>query len=552
MKTDSYMKKIFTILLLTGLCTSCNFLETPVYDQLEEDLLYRDENSCMLGLTGVYDALGQSDAYGQNLWGDLDSGTDILVYNRDYGKDNLQVNMYTHNNTDGTLSNTWKALYLGINRANDYLDLLSQRTVEECGGTQKKAMFIAEAKALRAVFYMNLVSFWGEVPLRLTSIRDLSSQMMKKSSQADVFAQIIRDLSEAESDCLPATTLNTPGRIARTTVQALLARAYLWQSGYPVYANTWDKALTYARKVRESNLHNLYPDTDGKNGYIALFINMCSNKYDLGARESMFEVEFYGNSLDRSNETGKVGLYNGISQGQVDDVDVPFAYAWYDATRVLYRLYEPTGDARKWWNFADYTYKRNEVTKKIDKVYLTDAQKLTYEKQPVTRNPGKWRAEYDPVRPWARNCSSINFPVMRYSDVLLMIAEASNELSGPSQEAIDAINLVRKRAGATEITLGSYPSKEAFRTFIFEERTRELCFELPRRMELRRMGEKFYFDQIGLLKDQGVDANRQLIGYAFDDVRAVPALNIAPKHLYMPVPQIELNTNPICGQDPKW
>ncbi|MEG0645749.1 MAG: RagB/SusD family nutrient uptake outer membrane protein [Bacteroides sp.] len=545
-------KLVSTLLLFLGLCSSCNFLDTSVYDQLGESNLYRNEASCMSGLAGVYDVLGYSDVYGQNLWGDLDSGTDILVYNREYGKNNLQVSMYTYNNTDATLNNTWRALYMGVNRANDYMDLISQRTDKECGGASKKAMFIAEAKALRAVFYMNLLSFWGEVPLRITSIRDLSTQLLKKSPQQDVFNQIIKDLSEAESGCLPATSLNTPGRISRTTVQALLARTYLWQSGYPTYANTWDKALSYARKVRDSKLHSLYPETDGKNGYIALFINMCSNKYDLTARESMFEVEFYGNGLEKSNESGKVGLYNGISQGQVDDPDVPFAYAWYNATRILFRLYEPTGDARKWWNFADYSYKRNEQTKRIEKLYLTEAQKITYEKVPVTRNPGKWRAEYDPIRPWARNNSSINYPIMRYADVLLMIAEASNEMSGPSQEVIDAINLIRGRAGATLIQLADYVDKEALRRFIFEERTRELCFEVPRRMELRRMGEQFYFDQINLLKDQGVDINRQPIGYQYDDVHATPAINIGIRHLYMPIPQIELNTNPICGQAPNW
>lgn len=63
-------------------------------------------------------------------------------------------------------------------------------------------------------------------------------------------------MEAAESGCLKATELNTPGRISQTAVQALLARAYMWQSGYPVYANTWDKALEYARKVRDSQIHH--------------------------------------------------------------------------------------------------------------------------------------------------------------------------------------------------------------------------------------------------------------------------------------------------------
>ena len=571
------MKKLIYTLLIATSVSSCNFLDTPVYDEMDEDKIYHDETTCMSGLAGIYDVLGNTAVYGQYLWGDLDAGTDIMVYNRSYGSNYLYVSLYNYNNTETCLSEAWKALYVGINRANDFIALLEQRSDEECGGVEKKNMFVGEAKALRALYYMNLVAYWGEVPLRLTPTKDLSTQLLKKSPQADIYAQIINDLLDAEQGCLPADELNSPGRISQTTAQALLARAYLWQSGYPVYANTWGKALEYARKVRDSQLHTLnktatsivtdLPDytigtgTTGyrdrsyySNGYCSLFINMCSNLYDLTARESMFEVEFYGNGLDQSNESGKVGLYNGISVGITTDPDVPFAYAWYDATKILLRLYEEA-DARKWWNVSDYTY--DTTSGKAVKTLRTDYQQNQIELNSTVMNnvfPGKWRAEYDPVRPWARNNGSINFPIMRYSDVLLMIAEASNEVSGPTTEAIDAINEVRERAGATPIALADY-NQETLRQFIFEERTRELCFEVPRHMELRRMGKDFFFDRIEMLISQELfDPTKagSTIGYPLDNVRAVPALNISEKHLYLPIPQCELNVNTICGQTENW
>lgn len=561
------MKKLIYILLGAGLCTSCNFLDTEIYDNPDAETIYQDATSCMSGLAGVYDILGYAGTYGQYLWGDLDAGTDILVYNRSYGKDNLQPNLYTHNNTDGYIKDCWLALYDGINRANDFIDLINQRTDEQCGSAKNKKMYIAEARALRALYYMNLVAYWGEVPLRLTPTRDLTTQLLEKSSQEAIYAQIIRDLKAAESGCLPADELNAPGRISRTTAQALLARAYIWQSGYPVYADTWEEARTYAKKVMDSNLHHLYGKNDANHqGYRDLFINMCSNRYDLEARESMFEVEFYGNGMDRSNECGKVGLYIGISQGVTTDQDVPYAYAWYDATKILYRLYEnggkdnvgkDQGDQRRWWNFADYSYKTNDKTGKVQKNYLTDANLKSANLYGRTGNPGKWRAEYDPVRPWSRNNSSINFPVMRFSDVLLMFAEADNEINGPTQEGINAINRVRKRANATEITLtqaGITDNQENLRQFIFEEETRELCFETPRHMELRRRGEDFYFDRIRLLADQSAPEGQPsaTVGYERSDVRSVPAYNIADRHLYLPIPQCELSTNTICKQNERW
>lgn len=146
---------------------------------------------------------------------------------------------------------------------------------------------------------------------------------------------------------------------------------------------------------------------------------------------------------------------------------------------------------------------------------------------------------------------------MRFSDVLLMFAEADNEINGPTQEGINAINRVRKRANATEITLtqaGITDNQENLRQFIFEEETRELCFETPRHMELRRRGEDFYFDRIRLLADQSAPEGQPsaTVGYERSDVRSVPAYNIADRHLYLPIPQCELSTNTICKQNERW
>lgn len=549
------MKKVIYIIGLALSLSSCNFLDTDVYGYISDDSkLYRDESSCMAGLTGVYDKLGALGIYGQNLWCDLDTGTDILVQSATYNKDKVLLCNNNYNNTDGTIKSTWQDLYEGINRANDYISLIEQRTSDECGGTIKKNMFLAEAKVLRALYYMNLVANWGDVPLRLEPTRDLSNQLLKSSPQKDIYEKvIIKDLLEAEAYCIPADKLNTPGRISQTTVWALLARAYMWEAGYPVMADTWNESLKWARKVKDSGLHQLYKDENGVNGYRALFINMCSNKYDLTYRESMFEVEFYGNGLDKTNESGRVGLYLGIQQtANLNDPDVPYAYGLYDGTKILFRLYDDN-DERKWWNFGDYKY-ITVGTKSIKEYYseTTNPKKSALEDGKV----GKWRAEYDPIRPWAKNCSSINYPVMRYSDVLLMIAESAAEVAGsPTQEAIDAVNLVRERVKATKVELTDFADMTDFRKFIRDERTRELCFEVSRRMELRRHGKQYYLDCISALKDMTVLENGKTVGYASTGntaVKATPAINLAEKHLYFPIPQTELNTNPICGQNPGW
>lgn len=595
------MKKLIytaVIALSSTFClTSCNFLDAEIYGQPEGNDIYTDESSCMAGLAGVYEVLGSQGLYGLNLWGDLEAGTDIMTYNRAYGIAYQYPCLYSYNNTAEVINTTWKELYTGINRANDFIAQIERLSAEACGGEAKRNMFLAEARALRALHYMNLVAFWGEAPLRTTSTVDLTNQLLKKSPQTELYAQIIQDLtfgagtvdSEGnvieEGKCFETDVLNTPGRISRTTAQALLARAYLWQAGWPVQADTWDEARAYAKAVIISGKHELFraSSTDVKypNGYPSLFINMCSNLYDNTARESMFEVEFYGNGLENSNEAGKVGLYNGITQGVGTDVDVPFAYGWYDATKVLLRLYnkkytndrdimdDKDGshvDARKWWACADYKWDKSSDGKKAVKNVFDAKTKLN--KMNGETCPGKWRAEYDPIRPWARNNSSINFPIMRYSDVLLMFAEADNELNGPTQEAIDAINEVRGRAGTDLVELSGkgdfntdyakdvidMSTTEGLRQFIFEERTRELCFEVPRHQELRRMGKEVFFNRIRMLKDQDLNnsADKKPIGYGLDNIHSIAAQQVADKHIYLPIPQCELNTNTICGQNEGW
>lgn len=536
------LKTFLPGLVCTCALWSCSFLETDPIDYINGDDLYHSPETCMAGLAGVYDALTSTGAYGQNLWADLDAGTDILVYNRSYGTGYIQISNYNYNNSDKSLTDSWTALYVGINRANDYIGRIARSTDEECGGARAKAMYMGEARALRALCYMNLVAFWGEVPLRTEPTYDLSTQLKAKAPQGEIYAQITADLLYAAENCLDIRELPCPGRMSQTAAQALLARAYMWQAGYPVYADTWGEALMWARKVADSGRHNLLPRERG--GYRQVFINMCSNLYDMDTYESMFEIEFYGNGQTQTNEAGRLGLYIGVTQQTPSD-DHPYAYGLYDATKYLFRLYDE-GDDRRWWNVADYKYVTTDG--KVSEQPRTDA-----ERRQEDGNAAKWRAKYIPERPLSRNNSSINFPVMRFSDVLLMVAECSNRVNGsPTPEAFAALNRVRRRAGAPELNTSDAPDCETFDRIVREERTRELCFEVPRRMELRRHGADYFASQLAILADQSLDAQNKKTGYDLESIKALPALNFQPKHIYLPIPQAELNVNTACTQNTAW
>ena len=204
------LKTIITGIACYCVLGSCSFLDTEPFDYINGDDLYHSPETCMAGLAGVYDALTSTGAYGQNLWGDLDAGTDILVYNRNYGTGYIQISNYNYNNSDKALTDSWTALYNGINRANDFIERIGRSADEECGGPEAKAMYLGEAKALRALFYMNLVAFWGEVPLRLEPTYNLDNQLKTKASQTEIYAQITADLLDASEGCLDIRELPCP------------------------------------------------------------------------------------------------------------------------------------------------------------------------------------------------------------------------------------------------------------------------------------------------------------------------------------------------------
>lgn len=551
------MKKLLLYIGLAVSLSACDFLETETFDELSEADVYNNQASCEAGLAGVYDPLGNEKLYGGNLLLACDAGSDLMIYNKQYSIGMTKVYLNNYTLIDSDLKSTWTELYNGVNRANTYIAAITEKPADVCGGEDNKKRLLAEAKGLRALYYMNLVSLWGEVPLRLTPTRDIYSQKLARSPQIDIYNQIISDLEEAERGCLTADVLQGPGHMSVTTAQALLARAYMWMSGYPVYANKWNEALTYARKVRDSDLHELVQDRGELNGYEALFIDMCSDKYNW--KESMFEAEMYSNDLNITRESGSIGLAIGITQGSGLDPDNGFCYGFYDGSRILFRMYEDD-DKRKWWNFPTYgfeTQKIDENTEKVSRKYKTQNELNNMR----DGNAAKWRREYEVVRPMTQYSTSINVSIMRYSDVLLMLAEAASEVNqGPTQEAVDAINEVRRRAKATEVQLGDYDF-ESFRELVRDERARELCYEGNRKMDLRRWGKDYFEKRIKMLADQNIITegkyNGDKIGYDLTsgggtNIKAQPAIELQTKHIYFPIPEVELNTNTICGQNEGW
>ena len=166
--------------------------------------------------------------------------------------------------------------------------------------------------------------------------------------------------------------------------------------------------------------------------------------------------------------------------------------------------------------------------------------------QIVQRACGKFRREWETLKPRHKNYTQENYPIIRYADVLLMLAEAENEVNqSPTSLAYEAINLVRERAGLEPLSGLSYAE---FQQEVRDERGRELCFESLRKYDLVRWG--IYTDAIQALGEVTYDS-RWPSGSNYSTARAF-AERTQKKHEFLPIPLKELAINTELEQNPLW
>ncbi|WP_461789657.1 RagB/SusD family nutrient uptake outer membrane protein [Pedobacter sp.] len=417
--------KLFTIIIGAVILgsTSCKkFLETKPTDFLSTQNYYDTEKQLNFALNGVYDPLGWTETYAYLYWGKLTMATDESFFNNT-SAGAIVAGMLV-NKTDAFDSDVfklWRAMYRGIDRANRLLENIQKPIMSE----DKRKEIEGQAKFLRGYYYFLLVSNFGDVPLILNSTVSVNNTNVARMASREVYAQIIRDMEEAELLVPGIATVGNGGRVSKSAVRGILARVYLTMAGAPLNDQSkYAKAAEWAKKIVDSHEHALNPD------YQQVFINYAQDLYDI--KESIWEVEFWGNFISTQyRETGRLGNLNGIIYG-VSNSAIGYSYGFVNAPKKLYDSYSPM-DRRRDWNIAPFSY--TSAGAKTPKS-ATDF---------YSRNCGKWRREYETYLPKSNSETPQNFPLLRYSDVLLMMAEAENEMNGPDN-AYQYVNEVRKRA----------------------------------------------------------------------------------------------------------
>ncbi len=411
------IKLFIALLLLTCSVSSCKkFLEELPRDFVSPENYFNTETELNTALNGVYDIMGSAALYGEILWSQFEVTTDESFYRQSTTTIGLQVYNYDSNNS--SVQGVWKALYAGIERANILLANVNKPKMSD----ETRNVMRGEALFLRAYYYFLLVSNFGDVPLILEPTGSVNNPAVARTASKIVYGQILADMTTAEGLVRPITAYTYAGRVSKSAVQGILARVCLKMAGFPLRdVSKYQLAADWAKKVIVSGHHSLNPS------YQQIFINHMQDLYDV--KEGIWEVEFQGNLLAAGvNETGRLGVLGGLAG---TNATIGNSYGQWNGTRVFYDIFSPQ-DLRRDWNIGFYYYSGATT----NKVYQTVAE---------AKSVGKWRREYELLTPKNNNYNGANFPLLRYADVLLMYAEAMNEVAGPSQEIIDYINLVRQR-----------------------------------------------------------------------------------------------------------
>ena len=560
-----YNKILVALALCLGL-NSCDFLDTTPQNFVSPENFFKTKEEAFMSLTAIYNRITRQEVYGA-AYPTFIGGTDDLTY---YDRTPMPIGVFNNNNStsDNDVLKLWCLLYEGINNANFFLENIDKvPDMDE----QTRTIYKGEAKFLRAYNYFLLAQCWGDVPYSTSSQKSVLDVDIANSPQKTVLENLAKEMEEAEPmvaqiDEVPA------GRVTKSAVRGILARVYLKLAGWPINGGKpmFEKAAFWAKEVNKESKHQLNPD------YSNVFINLAADVIDTKYHESIWEVECKGNNQDAHSSAGRFGNIIGISNGDASTSSEGYCYAFFSCTLNLWDMYndidgdgsvdsgfEEGGakerihpDARRDWNIAPFRYVKNAKNEYLklkwgykgeENINADGVKGKPYAAtQYVERNVGKYRREYEKVLPRDKNQTPINFPILRYADVLLMLAESENEVNnGPTKAAYDAINAVRKRsiAGVKDVTNMTYDS---FKRLVKDERARELCFEGVRKYDLIRWDD--YLTNMKLVSLNTQDS-RWSAGKKFAQGYAD---NASERYKWLPIPSRELSLNSLLKQNSAW
>ena len=475
---------IGSLMLLTGCKKFLN--QTPI-TEADPQFVFSDVPNTYKALAGVYSRLSGDNGYGIRISLYYTVDNDEMQGPTGAGdNDRRDIGRYSATSGNAQLANPYNQLFQGIEWANICIDNIPKSPLYSNGNDQQKKQLqrmYGEALTLRAQFYFEAIRNWGDLPAHfLPAAKQVSGEQFPKRTDRDtLYNHLLNDLKTAE-DLVPwrneLTGIGDPvdERITKGTVKGLRARLALTAGGYSLrqdgtmkrrtdYLTLYQIVKSETADIMSSNQHSL------NGSYKSLWRDqVCGHVSADPNGELMFQVSATG--LTGAEDT-KLGYYDGPrtnGNGNSSINPLPTYFYLFDSL-----------DLRRDVTIAAYNVVADGVTK--TGLALTSL------------NDGKYRRDWITPAVLPTNQSQYlgtKWQILRYSDVLLMFAEAENELNGPTSDAYNAINMVRKRGFGLPIS-SSNPtvdlaglSKDAFFSALVRERSLELGGEGVRKFDLIR------------------------------------------------------------------
>jgi tetratricopeptide (TPR) repeat protein len=409
------------------------------------------------------------------------------------------ADFFMDESTSGTIASKYNSNYIGIARVNNLLEYISTAGLND----QFVESITGQAKFLRALFYFDLVRYFGGVPLYVKAVKGAGDAYLPRSSVEEVYKVITDDLQEAIQK-LPETSFPQNGRATKGAGRMLLADVYLTLKNYTL-AEAELKSITQMG-------YSLLPE------YASAF--NLSNKNSI---ESIFEVQYQqGNQGQQSNFlyhflplSADVSMMTGIaSQNRQGG-------GWNTPTFEMIDSYEP-GDKR-----LDASIGIAEGTGVVGNMFIEELKSPVGYVKPAGKRVYPFIKKYLNPHSLEQNTDD-NFPIYRYSDALLSLAEVLNE-QGKSAEALTYLNPVRTRAGLAAAT---ETDQALLRDIIAHERRVEFAFENKRWLDLVRTGKAI----------EVMTKNGQYIKNFHAGESYLPDIsyNVTPNRLLFPIPNREI------------
>ncbi len=502
------------ILLLLPSAGCKKWLDLKPQDGIVKEEFWKTKEQVQASVIGIYSSM-QEPATGT--YGRIDyipSLSELLFVWGESRADNISNATFTSNDDldlvnvniqSANVNANWRPFYRTINFCNTVIEKAPEVLASDNTFTQAQLdKYLSEAKTIRALMYFYLVRTFGDVPLKLdATLSDENISPIAKSPQADVLAQIVKDLTEAEAKAVTTygDVASDKGRVTVFTINAIQADVYLWMDKYTECIAACNKII-YSQRfglIRGATINPPAYDYNA-NWFNALYFNGNS-------AEGIFELQF---------DAQRLNPYFGMFSSTLSN------RRWTAAADIMDRLFT-----------VDFTNDQNYDIR-------ADGGSVRAATSTIWKYIG---ATATTQRTFDQSYAHWFF--YRYADILLMKAEALNE-TGQGQAALDLVYTIRKRANAlTETDLNPAPSdKNLIQDFILLERSREFCFEGKRWFDVLRNAKRNNYQRLPILLNMvaiSVPSNLQQSAQ----------VKMQDKNChYMPIYLYELQTNKLLVQNP--